>query len=130
MGLPTFISTTIPRAVCLSKSGGLNLDGIYFASAHAHDDSYGTAADFAVDNKFRAAFNRVERNLEIFPAMRTGDCQEFTHESTVTYATDGSLALNYYVTKPVGSQGRWGNAGRLAGVYVYRQVSCFVVFMN
>lgn len=79
MDCPVFIITTVARKVCLSKSGGLDLDGIHFPRACAYRDRHRTAAYLAVDNKLRTTFARVKRNLEIFPAMRTSDCQEITH---------------------------------------------------
>ena len=82
---PTLITMTIARTVWLSKSGGLNLDGIYFTRAHAHRDSHGPTANLAVDDELGTAFAWVERNLEILPAMWTGDCQEFAHKPTITY---------------------------------------------
>jgi hypothetical protein len=84
MDLLALITTTVARTVCLSKSSSLNFDGIYFTRSHSHSDRHWPTAYLAVDDKFRTAFARVERNLEIFPAMRTGDCQEFAHKPTVT----------------------------------------------
>src|SRR5882724_11602570 len=88
MDCPVLIATTISRVAHLSKSSGLNFDGIYFTRANAHGDRHRTAADLTVDDKLGAAFTWIEGNLEILPAMGTGDCQEFAHKPTLTYVTN------------------------------------------
>ena len=71
---------------CLSTGGDLHV--IDLSATYADSDRYRTAADFAVDDKLRTAFARIEGCFKVFATMRTGDGDEVLHPSEIVVFID------------------------------------------
>jgi hypothetical protein len=89
---------------CLSTGGDLHV--IDLSATDADGDRYRTTTNFAVDDKLRAAFARIEGCFKVFATMGTGDGEKPVHgvlpRLSDSHAVVRSVSVKYIMMKQGG----------------------------
>jgi hypothetical protein len=91
---------------------------IDLSAVYADGDRYRTATNFAVDDKLRIAFARIESGFKVFATMRTGDGEEPVHGVLLRLSdsrTRHNIRFDQVYHVETGRQREW-RAARCGGI--------------